>query len=436
MNIPDLEIPRVVIVGGGFAGLNLAKQFKGEDVQVVMFDKNNYHTFQPLLYQVATAGLEPDSIAYPHRNIFKNHRNFTIRMAEVLGVKPEENQVVTNIGVLDYDYLVLCTGSVTNFFGQKQIEKESMPMKSVPEALNIRSLILQNFEAALLTEDLKERESLMNIVIVGGGPTGVELAGALAELKKHVLPQDYPDLDLRQMKINLVEGADRLLPPMSSEASAKAKKYLKNLGVNIWLNTMITDYDGMRATANQGKPFLSQTLIWAAGVKGSTVQGIPADSIVKGNRVEVDRYSRVKGSENIYCIGDLAFMPTEKFPEGQPQLAQVAIQQGKRLGKNILRSLNGKEPVKFEYSDPGSMATIGRNRAVVDLPNWKFQGAFAWFVWMFIHLIALVGFRNKVLVLFNWMYNYFRFARDFRLIIRPYRKNGEKEKPLLKQEQL
>ncbi|MFZ6053324.1 NAD(P)/FAD-dependent oxidoreductase [Halocola ammonii] len=436
MNIPDLEIPRVVIVGGGFAGLNLAKQFKGKDVQVVMFDKNNYHTFQPLLYQVATAGLEPDSIAYPHRNIFKNHRNFTFRMAEVLGVKPKENQVVTNIGVLDYDYLVLCTGSITNFFGQKQIEEESMPMKSVPEALNIRSLILQNFEAALLTEDLKERESLMNIVIVGGGPTGVELAGALAELKKHVLPKDYPDLDLRQMKINLVEGAGQLLPPMSEEASAKAKKYLKDLGVNIWLNTMITDYDGKRATANQGKPFLSQTLIWAAGVKGSTVQGIPADSIVKGNRVEVDRYSRVKGSENIYCIGDLAFMKTEKFPEGHPQLAQVAIQQGKRLGKNILLSLKGKEPIEFEYSDPGSMATIGRNKAVVDLPNWKFQGAFAWFVWMFIHLIALVGFRNKMLVLFNWMYNYFRFARDIRLIIRPYKRNDKKEEPLLKQEQL
>lgn len=436
MNVPDLEIPRVVIVGGGFAGLNLAKQFKDKDVQVVMFDKNNYHTFQPLLYQVATAGLEPDSIAYPHRNIFKNHRNFTYRMAEVLGIKTESNEVVTNIGVLDYDYLVICTGTITNFFGQKKVEEESMPMKSVPEALNIRSLLLQNFESALLTEDLKERESLMNVVIVGAGPTGVELAGAMAELKKHVLPKDYPDLDLRQMKINLVEGADRVLPPMSEEASAKAQKYLKELGVNIWLNTMITDYDGKRATASKGKPFLSQTLIWAAGVKGNKVTGVPQESIVKGDRLEVDRYSLVKGTENVYAIGDIAFMSTEKFPEGHPQLAQVAIQQGKRLGKNIVLSLKGKERVKFEYSDPGSMATIGRNRAVVDLPNWKFQGAFAWFVWMFVHLISLVGFRNKMLVLFNWMYNYFRFARDIRLIIRPYRKNNPKNEPILEEKKL
>ncbi len=419
MNIPLSNLPRVVIVGGGFGGLQLARKIDSSQYQVVLLDKHNYHTFQPLLYQVATAGLEPDSIAYPLRKIFKQKANFYFRMSEVLEVHPEEKKVDTSIGTFTYDFLVLATGTVTNFFGNKNMERLAMGMKTVPEALNIRSLLLQNFEAALLTDDLSERESLMNVVIVGAGPTGVELAGAIAELKAHVLPMDYPDLDFRRMHIHLVEGSSRVLPPMSEESSEKAAKYLEKLGVQVWLDTRVEDYDGRTISTNK-QPMLTQTLIWAAGVTCNPPGGIPADVIERGNRIRVDRFSRVDGFEGLYAIGDLAYMETPKYPKGQPQVAQPAIQQGAHLAKNLKLLALRKEMKPFEYKDPGSMATVGRSRAVCELPGYKTQGAFAWFIWLIVHLMALVGWRNRVVVFFNWAYNFFNYNRDIRLIIRPY----------------
>lgn len=420
MNIPDSTIPRVVIVGGGFGGLKLAKTLKVGKFQVVLIDKHNYHTFQPLLYQVATAGLEPDSIAYPLRKIFQHRDEFYFRMTEVTHFIPEKKLLVSPIGVLEYDYLVLATGSETNFFGNKMLMRRAMGMKNLPEALNIRSLLLENFEAALLTHDLKERESLMNVVIVGAGPTGVELAGAIAELRKHILPIDYPDLDFRRMSIHLVEGMDRVLPQFSAKASAKAKEYLEKRDVKVWLNTMVKEYDGEHIVTS-GRNMLSQTLIWAAGVQCVPPDGISAESLTRNGRVKVNEFNQVEGYDDVFAIGDLAIMSTPDYPNGHPQVAQPAIQQGERLAKNLMRKLNGKEMKPFRYKDKGSLATIGRSRAVADLPYLKMQGFFAWFIWMFVHLITLVGFRNRVVVFFNWTYNFFNYNRDIRLIIRPYR---------------
>lgn len=415
MNIPRSSHPRIVIVGGGFAGLQLIKHLKHSKFQLVLIDQNNFHTFQPLLYQVATAGLEPDSIAYPLRKIFKNHDNFIFRMAEVLKVKPQENTLLTSIGEVKYDHLIIATGSETNYFGMKDVEQHAMPMKSIREALDLRSLILQNFEKALLQESKKEQEALMNFVIVGGGPTGVELAGALAELKKHVLPSDYPDLDIRRMSVHLIEMADEVLPPMSDKASQKAQEYLEKLGVHLWLNQSVTSYDGETVTFKVADPIETKTLIWAAGVKGHTLEGLGDPYLEKG-RYAVDSINKIKGLENVYAIGDVAQMVTEDFPHGLPMLAQVAMQQGENLAKN----LKNKTEKPFEYKDLGAMATIGRNRAVADLQNVKLQGTIAWFVWMFIHLISLAGFRNKIITFFNWSYNYFNFDKGVRLIIRKF----------------
>ena len=431
MNIPETSMPRIVVVGGGFAGLEFCKNIPHDKFQIVLIDKHNYHTFQPLLYQVATAGLEPDSIAYPLRKIFQKIPNFFFRMTEVLGISSEKKCIRTTIGELEYDHLVLATGTITNFFGNESIEKRAMGMKFIPEALDIRSLLLQNFEAALLTDDLKERESLMNVVIVGGGPTGVELAGAIAELKKHVLPTDYPDLDFRRMSIHLVEGMDRILPPFSPRSSKKAQTYLENLGVNVWLNTMVKDYDG-KTIHTSGKPMLTQTLIWAAGVKCASIPGIPASELSKGDRVIVDRFNQVQGLENVYALGDLAYMETPDFPHGHPQVAQPAIQQGNRLAKNFEAIRVGKKMKPFKYKDKGSLATIGRSRAVADLPSFSTQGTLAWFIWMLVHIMALVGFRNRVVVFFNWMNNFLSYNRDIRLIIRPYvRKYQDEEQHIL-----
>jgi NADH dehydrogenase len=421
MNIPDSSLERIVVVGGGFGGLQLIKNLPKNKFQIVLLDKHNYHAFQPLLYQVATAGLEPDSIAYPLRKIFKERHDFFFRLAEVASVSTEEKTIHTSLGELSYDHLVLATGTVTNFFGNDRLAKMSMGMKTVPEALNIRSLLLENFEAALLTDDLKERESLMNVVIVGAGPTGVELAGAIAELKAHVLPNDYPDLDFRRMQIHLVEGMNKVLPPMSDEASAKAHQFLENFGVNIWLNTLVEDFDGKEIKTSK-KPMLTQTLIWAAGVHCKPPQGIDGDLMVRGNRIKVNRFNQVEDYDGLYVIGDAAYMETEKFPKGHPQVAQPAIQQGRLLAKNLMNMKKGRELSEFEYTDLGSMATIGRTRAVADLPKFKTQGAFAWMIWMFVHLMALVGFRNRVVVFFNWTYNFFNYNRDIRLIIRPFKK--------------
>jgi len=417
-------MPRIVVVGGGFAGLAFCKNIPHDKFQIVLIDKHNYHTFQPLLYQVATAGLEPDSIAYPLRKIFQKIPNFFFRMTNVLEISPEKGCIRTTIGELEYDHLVLATGTVTNFFGNESIEQKAMGMKFIPEALDIRSLILQNFEAALLTDDLKERESLMNIVIVGAGPTGVELAGAIGELRRHVLPTDYPDLDFRRMRIHLVEGIDRVLPSFSPRSSRKAQRYLENLDVNIWLNTIVEGYDGKLIRTN-GKPMLTQTLIWAAGVKCAPIPGIPASELSRGGRLIVNRYNRIQGLENIYALGDLAYMVTPDFPNGHPQVAQPAIQQGRLLAKNFEAIRTGKEMKPFKYKDKGSLATIGRSRAVADLPGFSTQGAIAWFIWMLVHLMALVGFRNRIVVFLNWTNNFLSYNRDIRLIIRPYVRDYE-----------
>jgi NADH dehydrogenase len=423
MNIPKTSYPRVVIIGGGFAGISLAKQLGKQEVQAVLMDKHNYHTFQPLLYQVSTGGLEPDSIAYPIRKIIKDYPNFYFRMATVETIDTQHQCVHTDIGELAYDHLVIATGSTTNFFGNTEIEKHSMVMKTVPQSLNLRSLILENFEQAILTTDLEERNALMNFVIVGAGPTGVELAGALAEIKKGILPKDYPDLDIRKMTINLIQSSDRILPAMSEKASEKAEDYLQGLGVEVWKNLRVTNYDGDIVTTNDDVIFKSATVIWSAGVKGATIPGLDGKELItRGNRILVNQFNQVKGFENVYALGDIACMQSEEYPYGHPMMAQPAIQQGKHLGKNLIRLINEKEMKPFSYHDKGSMATVGRNKAVVDLPKFKFQGVFAWFVWMFVHLFFLIGFRNRMVVFINWVYNYIRFDREARLIIRPYKK--------------
>ncbi|NNE31947.1 MAG: NAD(P)/FAD-dependent oxidoreductase [Winogradskyella sp.] len=423
MNIPQSNLPRVVIIGGGFAGINLAKNLANKNIQVVLIDKHNYHTFQPLLYQVSSSGLEPDSIAYPLRKILKNHKSSFFRLAEVEQIVPETNTIVTTIGEITYDYLVIATGTKTNFFGNKDIESHGMPMKTVPQALNIRSLILQNFEKAAIANTNEEREALLNFVIVGGGPTGVELAGAIAELKNNILPKDYHDLNPDDMKIYLFEGSDRVLSSMSKHASKKAEAFLKDLGVNVNCNTTVTSYDGSKVSTNSEMVMESETLIWAAGVIGDPIQGLNKDVLIdKANRYKVNAYNQVLDYENIFAIGDIALMECKDYPNGHPQVAQPAIQQGKVLGKNLIRLINNKALKPFKYKDKGSMATIGRNKAVVDLKHYKFGGFFAWFVWMFVHLMSLVGFRNRVVILFNWTYNYINFDKAARLIIRPFKK--------------
>ena len=423
MNIPQSSFPRIIIVGGGFAGISLAKKLRKKEFQVVLLDKHNYHTFQPLLYQVSTGGLEPDSIAYPIRKVIHDYPNTYFRLAEVQQVDTETNMVKTDIGELKFDYLVVATGSTTNYFGNESIRTNSMSMKSIPQSLNLRSLILENFEQALLTDDLHEREALMNFVIVGGGPTGVELAGALAEIKKGILPKDYPDLDTRRVQINLVQGGDRILPAMSTIASKKAEDFLEGLGVNVWKNIRVTAYDGKLAETNTETVFRTATLVWAAGVKAVSIKGLDAgDFFCKGNRLRVNQFHQIQGFEHIFAIGDVAQMESEDFPYGHPMMAQPALQQGDNLGNNLVRISEGKQPKAFSYYDKGSMATIGRNKAVADLPKFKFQGVFAWFVWMFVHLYFLIGFRNRVVVFINWVYNYIKFDREARLIIRPYKK--------------
>ena len=402
--------------------MNLAKNLKNINAQVVLVDKNNFHTFQPLLYQVATAGLEPDSVTYPLRKIFNNYNDFYFRIAAAKSVDTKTNILITDQGNIAYDYLVIATGAETNYFGNSRIRHYSMPMKSIREALDLRSLILQNFEDALITDRVEERQKLMNLAIVGGGPTGVELAGALAELRKWILPKDYPDLDFRQMTVHLIEGQDRLLASMSNELSEKAAKFLQDMGVQIWLNTFVEDFDGEIVSISTKKKIPAKTLIWAAGVKGCPIAGIKTD---KSCRIAVDQTLRVIGEENVFTIGDLAAI--EDNP--QPMLASVAVQQGEYLSKSFKLLFSGKTPKPFAYKDKGTMATIGRNRAVVDLPNFKFQGRLAWYAWMFVHLILLVGFRNRIVALVNWIWSYINYDSGIRLIIRPFkRKTALEEK--------
>jgi NADH dehydrogenase len=425
MNIPTSKKPRVIIIGGGFAGIALAKKLRNKNVQVVLLDKHNYHTFQPLLYQVATGGLEAGSIAYPIRKVIQEYKDFYFRLTSVKEIDTVNQKIISEIGDLHYDYLVIATGSKTNYFGNKDIERYSMSMKTIPQSLNIRSLILENFEQAVLIKDEVERNMLINFVIVGAGPTGVELAGALAEMKKAILQKDYPDLDIAKMQINLVQGDGRVLDTMSEKSSAAAEKFLLNLGVKVWKNVRVTNYDGKTVTTNSDLTFETATVIWAAGVQGAKIAGLDSKSLVERvERIRVNEYNQVMGYENIFAIGDIASMETELFPQGHPMMAQPAIQQGKLLGENLIKLINKKPMTAFEYNNKGSMATIGRNLAVVDLPRYHFSGVFAWFVWMLVHLFSLIGFKNKAVVFLNWVYNYIWFDREGRLIIRPFKKKN------------
>ncbi|MEO8794700.1 MAG: NAD(P)/FAD-dependent oxidoreductase [Daejeonella sp.] len=426
------EYPRVVIVGGGFGGIELAKRLKNKKMQVLMLDRHNYHTFQPLLYQVATGGLEPDSIAFPLRKIFKGYKNFTFRVTNVEKVIPESRTLVTDSGEIAYDYLVIATGSDTNFFGQKEVEHFSMPMKTITEALNLRSMILQNMEEALIEPNRDRKDSLMNFVVVGGGPTGVELSGALAELKMHVLPEDYLELDLKDMDIYLIEGSPELLGAMSSEASRKAKDFLQEMGVHVYTDMRVISYDGEKIALSNGQSISTKNVLWSAGVKGCAIDGIPEETIVRGGRIQVNEFNRVIDQERIFALGDVAAMITDEYPNGLPGVAPAAIQQGKHLAANLIQILNNKEPKPFEYNDKGSMATVGRNKAVVDLDKIRFQGVFAWFIWMFVHLMSLVGFRNKLVTFVNWIWNYFSYDRGTRLIIRRFNRESMTEEPLPK----
>lgn len=425
MNIPASKHPRVVIIGGGFAGIALAKKLRDKKLQVVLLDKHNYHTFQPLLYQVATGGLEAGSIAYPIRKVIQEYKDFYFRLTSVKEIDTANRKIISEIGDLNYDYLVIATGSKTNYFGNKEIERHSMSMKTIPQSLNIRSLILENFEQAVLVKDETERNALINFVLVGGGPTGVELAGALAEMKRAILQKDYPDLDIDKMRINLIQSGDRILNTMSEKSSKAAEKFLLKLGVKIWKNVRVTNYDGRLITTNTDLTLDSATVIWTAGVQGAKIVGLDSKSLVdKVERIRVNEFNQVMGYDNIFAIGDIASMESEEYPQGHPMMAQPAMQQGKLLGENLIRLIHKNTMKPFEYNDKGSMATIGRNLAVVDLPHYHFNGFFAWFVWMFVHLFSLIGFKNKAVVFLNWVYNYIRFDREGRLIIRPYKKRS------------
>ncbi len=417
-NIPETNQKRIVIIGGGFGGLKLVRELSKSDYQVVLIDKNNYHQFQPLFYQVATAGLEPSAIAFPFRKIFQGKQNINIRITEVTAVNVKENYVLTGIGKINYDFLVLAMGADTNFFGNEKIRTHAMPMKSVAEALDIRNRVLENYEKALGTIDKEEQQALMNIVVVGGGPTGVEVSGTLAEMKKHVLPKDYPELDFKFMQVSLIEASGKVLSVMSEAASAKAELYLKKLDVHIRTNTSVKDYDGKTVLLSDGTTLISKTLIWAAGVTCNKLEGIPPELLVRNGRIKVDSYNRIEGIGNIFAIGDIAFMTEETYPNGHPQVAQTAIQQATRLAKNLKNLSTNKALVHFHYKDLGSLATVGKNLAVADLPFVKFQGFFAWLVWMFVHLMSIVGIKNRIFIFINWAWSYVTYDQSLRLILR------------------
>jgi len=418
------KFPLVVIIGGGFGGLQVAKKLENKPVDVLMLDKHNYHTFQPLLYQVAMGSIEAESIAFSLRKNFAGQKNFRFRIAEVLKVNPESNTLDTTIGEIAYDYLVIATGSTTNFFGNKEIEHFSMPMKSIPEALNLRYSVLQNIEEALLKPNKEEREALLTFVLVGAGPTGVELSGSLAELRNHILTKDYPELKKEEMKVYLVDFLPKVLGPFSDQASKAAKQFLDSMGVEVLLGVKVESYDGNEIKFEGGKTIRTKNVIWSAGVMGVVPEGIDQGKIERGNRIRVDSICRVVGSTNIFAIGDVAAMITDETPKGHPGVAQVAIQMGVHVAKSIVQLINHEPTAPFKYFDKGSLATIGRNKAVADLGRIRFQGFFAWLVWMFVHLISLLGGRNKVIVFINWVFSYVNYNGGTRLIIRKFEREG------------
>ena len=413
---------QIVIVGCGFGGITLAKQLSKLKVNITIIDKNNYHTFQPLLYQVATGGLEAENIAYPVRKIFRRHKNIIFRMAEVISVNESEKKVVTTSGSISYDYLVLAIGSTNNYFNFETIKNKLLPLKSLTDALNMRSLLMQNLERSLTILNREEQEEAVNVAIIGGGPAGLEIAGAIAEMKKYVLPLDFPELDLDRMHIYLFEASTRLLSGMSDKASENAYKYLEKTGVIIKTATRVKSFDGKQLFLENGESFRTDTVIWTAGVKPVKISGLKETSYLKSERLCIDEYNRVVESNNIFALGDVAACITEEHPKGLPMLAPVAIQQAKHLAENLKLLLSEKTMQPFVFKNKGVMATIGRKRAVVDLPKWKFHGFFAWLVWMFVHIASLIGFRNRILTFIEWSGSYFNYDKPLGIILPPVRK--------------
>lgn len=422
---------KVVIVGAGFAGLRLARKLNNRPgFELLLIDRFNYHQFQPLFYQVATAALDASNISFPLRKAFHNSKNVRIRIEELTQVVPGENKIVTASEEIAYDILVLAMGADTNFFGNQNLATNAFPMKSTVEALQIRHRLVQNFEDALLAKDSLQYQKLMNVIIAGGGPTGVEVAGAIADMKRYVLPKDYPELDFAKMNIYLLEGGPRTLGPMSEQSSEDSCRYLHKMGVTVMTNTLVKDYDGEQVLLGDGKAIPAKMVIWAAGIKGNVPSGIDQSLIVRGNRIKVDRHCKVEGTGNIYVLGDLAYMETPNYPKGHPQVASVAIAQADVLAKNlILMERKSNRQYEFEYFDKGSMATIGRNLAVVDIPKPKLhlRGFFAWFIWMSLHLFLILGVKNRIMTFINWIYNYFTYDQNLRLIFREFYRPGRAE---------
>ena len=416
---------KIVVVGGGFAGLRFARKLSGKTGQkVIMIDKVNHHMFQPLFYQVACGRIEPSNISFPFRKIFQKSRNVQFRLLEVENIIPEENKITTNDGSFTYDKLIIATGCKTNFFGNEKMEKLAHGMKNTQEAISIRNHVLLTFEK-LINEKKRTDDGNWNIVIVGSGPTGVELAGAFSEMKKEILPKDYPHMNFNDLRIILVSGTEKPLSVMSAEAQEKSELYLKQLGVEFLSDKRVVDYDGDKVFLESGETIPSNNVIWAAGVTGNIIKGISPEKIIR-NRYIVDRFNAIKGYENIFAIGDIAYMETPKYPQGHPQVANVAINQGDNLAKNILKK-SKSDWKEYEYKDQGSMATIGKHRAVVDLPNFRFQGLLAWYFWMFLHLMLILSVRNKIAIFFNWMWSYMNGDSSLRLIILPNKKNNTEQ---------
>jgi NADH:ubiquinone reductase (H+-translocating) len=419
LNIPSIDKKRVVIVGCGFAGLTLAKKLRNKGYQVVILDKHNYHQFPPLFYQVASAGLEESSILFPLRKIFQHFKDYHIRKVEVKSINTLRNILNTSSGEIGYDYLVLAHGATNAYFGSEQMKKFSRGMKTIAEVLDLRNSLLMNFENALTAQNDEEREMLMNIVIIGGGPSGVEIAGALAEMNKYVLTKDYPEFMGIRAKIYLIEAIDRVLSSMTRESSDKARSFLEKMGVQVFTNTRVEECDDKTVFLDSGKSIKTGMIIWTAGIEGNSADGLNREIFTKNGRIKVDSFNRVSGYSNVFAIGDISLQTEEKYPKGHPQVAQVAIQQAKLLAENLVR-MNSNVPLKeFKYKDLGTMATVGRNLAVVELPSVHFQGVFAWFVWMFIHLMSIIGVKNKLLIFINWAWKYFTYDQSTRLILRP-----------------